>query len=167
MTRYIKEPMLQDQNLAAMPAETPKSEPINLVAQALQPSPSKVTVWLKRLPPFFVAFYQAFVLFINRLYVHYRVEVDEKSKCPACGKRLKHRIVFSAIHQALVHQCGFCAAAWGERPIVPSISWHIVGLPQDEQPTTQHTERPQVASRVPVRIEPLEKGAQPKPVMYN
>jgi hypothetical protein len=150
-----------------MPAETPKSEPIDLVAQALQPRPSRIAPKLRQFKFYLLAIYQAFVLFVNRLYVHYRVEVDEKSKCPACGKRLKHRIVFSAIHQALVHQCVFCSAAWGERPIVPATSWHIAGLPQDEQPTVQHTERPQVASRVPVRIEPLEKGASPKPVMYN
>ena len=156
--------MNQDLSPAAMPAETPQ---FDLVVQKPLATPNRLSIWFKSSYQVLLSIYSALILFINRLYVHYRVEVDEKSKCPACGKRLKHRIVFSAIHQALVHQCGFCSAAWGERPIVPAQSWHIAGLPQDEQPQAQHTERPQVASRVPIRIEPLEKGQPPKPVMYN
>ena len=83
---------------------------------------------------------------LTKLYVHYFVRVDKKSKCPGCGHRLLHPILFSPVQQKLVHQCTFCKAAWTEPPVRQATDW---SLPVREEP-----EEPRIgygAQREPVR----------------
>lgn len=155
----------------AMPAETPKEEPKE-EEEPLAPQRRTFAVW-RRFRMWIGGILAGLALYTNRLYVHYRVEVDDKAKCPACGKRKKHKIIYSVMHQALLHQCSFCSAAWGEHPLVPAQAWTVAGMPEEEQQQHQQGPMPplRTVGRTPVRIEslkePVRPGTAPKPVMYN
>lgn len=85
---------------------------------------------------------------LTKLYVHYFVRVDPKSKCPACGHRVRHQIVFSPRQQNLIHQCAFCKAAWAEPPVAQSTAWSI---PAKEEPEPEEPRVPFGAQREPLR----------------
>lgn len=81
--------------------------------------------------------YARLILQFVRLRVHYFVEVSEKAKCPACGVRAKHRIVWSDTYQAVMHECERCKAQWGEPPVAKLESWHVKPLPVPGEPDSQ------------------------------
>jgi rubredoxin len=66
-----------------------------------------------------------FRLWLTKLYIHYCVRVDKKFKCPACGHRKKHKIVYSPSYRALIHQCTFCTAVFSEKPLVAAELWSV------------------------------------------
>jgi hypothetical protein len=86
-----------------------------------------------------------------KLYVHYRVRVDPRSKCPACGHRETHKIVFSPLYEKLIHRCTFCDAVWPEAPMVKTENWLIRVQPQMEE---QGPRVPFGAQREPIRAVP-------------
>jgi len=65
----------------------------------------------------------ALVMFWRRIGVHLFAEIDERMKCPACGVREKHRILFSPHVRQVVHTCGRCSAQWAEPPVVKADAW--------------------------------------------
>lgn len=82
----------------------------------------------------FKAAYTRLTLQLAKLRVHYFVEVSSKAKCPACGIREKHQIIWSDIYQAVMHECARCKAHWGERPIATLEAWKVQPIPlPDEQ----------------------------------
>lgn len=85
---------------------------------------------------------------LTKLYVHYLVRVDPKAKCPACGHRRAHPVVFSPVQQKLLHQCEFCKAAWAEPPLVQAGVW---SLPVAKEPEPDTPRVPFGAQREPVR----------------
>jgi ribosomal protein L37AE/L43A len=60
---------------------------------------------------------------LRKLYVLWFARVDPKMKCPACGARKLHRILFSVHTQQVVHSCGECSAQWAEPPVVKAEFW--------------------------------------------
>ena len=97
---------------------------------------------------------------INRRYVYYS-QVDAKAKCPACGHRQEHKIVWSGTYQKLIHQCSFCAAHWGESPMAKAEHW-MIQQPQmsDAELEAQALPKPpwSGAQREPLRVE-IKKSA--------
>jgi hypothetical protein len=93
--------------------------------------------------------WQAFVVWFTRLYIHYFVGIDRKSKCPACGTRKRHKIKFNPVYMALLHQCAFCEAVWGEPSLINASQWAVKPVLSDpQQPATES--KPQGAQREPM-----------------
>jgi hypothetical protein len=91
----------------------------------------------------------AFRLWCVKLYIHYCVRVDKKHKCPACGHRKKHKIVYSESYRALIHQCTFCAAVFSEQPLLAAELWKVE--PEMEPAEERSSAMPPGAPREPLR----------------
>ena len=92
-----------------------------------------IAIWSLMIPP-------AFWDWLIRLKIYYFVHADERTKCPACGYRRKHRIAYSKWHNALLHECAFCKAIWAEQALVNPGVWAVpemLNIPTegDQQPT--------------------------------
>jgi hypothetical protein len=47
-----------------------------------------------------------------------RVQVDRSRKCPACGIRKFHAIVWSEAERVVMHTCAECQCRFGEKAII-------------------------------------------------
>lgn len=126
----------------------------------LPAGPGRLKRLLERFSRAWMGRYRELRFWINRWWVHYFLQVDPKAKCPACGVRRKHKIVYSTAYGALVHQCSFCSAAWGERPLVQSTSWAVAMPELSPEEQQQQQERPPWygASREPRVISEKKTG---------
>ena len=53
-------------------------------------------------------------------------QISLRAKCPACGCRELHKIMFHRDYNKVIHGCARCGSEWGEDPIVPVTRWLIV-----------------------------------------
>jgi hypothetical protein len=83
----------------------------------------------------------AWTWLINQAYnwYHHRfAQIDVRRKCPACGVRIEHQIMFSMDYSmggqpgTILHDCPRCKATSGESPIVAAKQWHVE-LPKEKK----------------------------------
>lgn len=72
-----------------------------------------------------------YILFWVRTFGDKRI--SPRAKCPSCGCRKKHKIQFSRVYNAILHQCVQCGAEWGVDPIYPVGKWLLQEAKDDEK----------------------------------
>ena len=107
-----------------------------------------------RLPrPHVPGFVFAFLNWLIRLIIYYRVEISHKAKCPACGRRDWHKLEWVPHFEKVMHrhtkrtirhwlfwkhEVG-CDAIWGENPVAAAELWRVItpiqGAPEGALPS--------------------------------
>jgi hypothetical protein len=104
--------------------------------------------------------------YLLRIYIHYFVRVSRRAKCPGCGSRRKHEIVFSGAHivgdhstpGAILHRCVECKAVYSDLTLVDPAEW-VVQAPADPDASTSSD--PRSAGLIP--RSPGEASREPLP----
>jgi len=90
-----------------------------------------------------------------RMWIHFCRRTTGREKCPGCGQRKQHKVIWRGEYERLIHQCAFCTAVWGTDPLVSAQAWRVEIVAPPEPGPEALQRMPFGASREPSR-EPLK-----------